>query len=191
MTRPVSDWREDDVRAPITPHAPGVWGLAGASLVGLGVATFATGPVALVGASAAALGSWEMGWWLRRRARRTAQYERARALATALGRPLVVIGAPDGGMTAGYPCGDFTVDILGSACPNTIQADVTKMLPFNDDSAVCYVSCVLEYVDDVDAALREIERVSGGHAFFVGVEWWTLAAALYPGAKRTMPAQYR
>ena len=35
------------------------------------------------------------------------------------------------------------------------------------------------------------ERVSGGHAFFVGVEWWTLAAALYPGAKRTMPAQYR
>ena len=51
--------------------------------------------------------------------------------------------------------------------------------------------CTLEYVERVEPALREILRISGGHAFFVGVEPWTLTAYLYPGAKRTLPARYR
>jgi hypothetical protein len=47
---------------------------------------------------------------------------------------------------------------------------------------------VLEYVDDYDAALAELQRISGGHLYIVRVEPWTLAAYFYPGAKRTLPA---
>ena len=186
----MDDW--PGVRAPIGgTKAPAAWGLGAASLAGLGAAVLTTGPAAVVGAGVAALGAWEAGWWLRRRGRRTAQFARARADANATGRPLVVIGAPDGGSTAGYPCGDFTVDLSGSSCPNTIVADITKPMPFADDSVVVFCSAVLEYVEDVNAAIAEIERISGGHAFFVGVEPFTLAARFYPGARRTLPAAYR
>ena len=187
----MDDW--PGIRPPIIggTRAPAAWGLGVASLAGLGAATLLTGPVAAAGAGVAALGAWEAGWWLRRRGRRTAQYARARADATVTGRPLVVIGAPDGGSTAGYPCGDYTVDLSGSSCPNTIVADVTKRLPFADDSVVVYASCVLEYVEDAQAAIAEIKRISGGHAYFVGVEPWTLCSRFYDGARRTLPAAYR
>ena len=141
---------------------------------------------------AAGLAGWELAWWARRRARRTAMYSKALARARLLRRPLVVIGAPDAGATAGYGCGDLTVDLAGSSsCPNVMRADITKPLPLSANSVVVFVSCVLEYVADHNAALREIQRVSGGEAFFVGVEPWTLTAAFYPGARRTLPAHLR
>lgn len=140
---------------------------------------------------AAGLAGWELAWWARRRARRGAMYEKALARARLLHKPLVVIGAPDSGPTGGYGCGDVTVDLAGSACPNVLRADVTKPLPFASSSVVVFVSCVLEYVADHNAALREIQRASGGEAFFVGVEPWTLTAAFYPGARRTLPAHLR
>jgi SAM-dependent methyltransferase len=140
-----------------------------------------------------ALAAWELGWWAERRDRRSRVFAVARAAATRLGRPLVVIGAPDGGVTAGYGCGDVTVDLRRSTCPNSIVADVTVpgSLPFADNSVVVFCSCVLEYAADAAGAIREIERVSGGWAYYVGVEPWTLAAVLYPGAKRTLPPRYR
>jgi len=140
-----------------------------------------------------ALTAWEAGWWAERRARRARVYAAARGAANALGRPLVVIGAPDGGVTSGYGCGDYTVDLQRSTCPRSIVADVTRPggLPFSDSSVVVYCSCVLEYVQDHVAAIREIGRVSGGYAYYVGVEPWCATAYLYPGAKRTLPPQYR
>jgi len=136
--------------------------------------------------------AWEGGWWLRRRWRREKVYDYALAYAHSIGRQLVVIGAPDGGVTGGYGCGDLTVDLVTTACPNGLVADVTKPLPLADDSVVVFCSCVLEYVQgDLTAALKEIQRVSGGKAFFVGVEPWTLTAYLYPGAQRTLPAGLR
>jgi len=132
----------------------------------------------------AALAAWEAGWWLRRRTLRSITFDLAKAEAIRLGRPLVVIGAPDGGVTSGYGCGDVTVDIQASACPVSIQADITKRIPLPDDSAVVFVSCVLEYVGDYEAAMRELCRVSGGHLHVVRVEPWTLTAFLYPGARR-------
>jgi len=187
----VDDW--PGVRPPIGgTRSPAAWGLGVAAVGGLACATLATGPLALAGGAVAAVGAWEAAWWARRRARRASQYARARAEATALGRPLVVVGAPDGGVTSGYGCGDVTVDLSGSSCPNTLQADVTQPLPFATDSVVCYVSCVLEYVTgNVQAAIVEIERISGGHVFWVGVEPWTLTSLYVDGAKRTLPARYR
>src|SRR5690606_6543626 len=73
------------------------------------------------------------------------------------------------------------------ACPVTIVADVTEgpIADIADDSAVVFVSCVLEYVQDLSAALREISRIAGSadNVFIVTVQPWTLTAWLYPGAR--------
>ena len=130
---------------------------------------------------------WEGGWWAWRVGKRANGYRAARERADQLGRPLVVIGAPDGGATAGYPCGDVTIDIQRSGCPNSLQLDVTKRLPFDDDSVVVFVSCVLEIVSDPNAALSELMRISGGNLFLVRVEPWTATRYLYPGMKHTLP----
>ena len=135
--------------------------------------------------------AWEAAWWARRRHRRTTQYAAAQQRAIALRRPLVVIGAPDGGVTSGYGCGDITLDIAPSRCPNAMQVDVTNGLPFPDNTVVVLCVCTLEYVHDANAAIAEIQRVTGGHAFYVGVEPWTAASVLYPGAKRTLPSRFR
>lgn len=135
---------------------------------------------------AKALALWEAFWWARRRAKRGEMFRLARARADALGRPLVVVGAPEGGVTAGYGCGDITIDLAPSKCPNSIQADITQPLSIADDSVVVVVMCVLEYVSDVNAALAELNRISGGNLFVVRVEPWTLTSVLYPGAKRTL-----
>lgn len=133
------------------------------------------------------MAAWELGWWARRRGQRESKYNDAMNAARALGRPLVVVGAPDGGITSGYGCGDVTVDICDSSCPTSMKADITRPLPFAPNSVVIFVSCVLEYVDDYDAAMKELMRVSGGYLYIVRVEPWTLTAYLYPGAKRTLP----
>jgi Methyltransferase domain len=137
------------------------------------------------------LAAWELGWWLYRRNRRAEVYKVANWASHNLNRPLVVIGAPDGGSTSNYGCGNYTIDIAPTTCPNAMQLDVTKPLPFADSSVVVFCSCVLEYLDDPCAAIAEIKRISGGYAYYVGVEPWTLTALYYPGAKQTMAAKYR
>lgn len=131
---------------------------------------------------------WEAFWWARRANLRSATYKAARQRANELGRPLIVVGAPDGGVTAGYPCGDVTIDMAPSKCPGALQLDITEPLPFMDDSYVVVVMCVLEYVDDVEAAIAELTRISGGNLYVVRVEPWTLTSIFYPGARRTLPA---
>jgi methyltransferase family protein len=141
--------------------------------------------------TATALSAWEIGWYIYRWRRRSAVFNEAATKAIQLNRPLVVIGAPDGGVTSGYQCGTYTVDISPTACPNWLPVDITKTLPFGDNSVVVFCSCVLEYVVDPSAAVAEIKRVTGGYAYFVGVEPWTLAGLSFPGAKQTMPPALR
>ena len=123
---------------------------------------------------------------------RRAAFEAAVERASALERRLVVIGDPDAGLHTrlmrAYGCGDVCVDTNGCPkCPMTIVADITKgpIPELADDSAVVFVSCVLEYVTDLDAALREIARIAGSadNVFVVTVQPWTLTARLYPGAR--------
>jgi SAM-dependent methyltransferase len=144
-----------------------------------------------IGCALVALAAWEGGWYVRRAARRKEIFAQAQARARSLKRRLVVIGAPDGGVTGGYGCGDVTIDLAPTSCPNALTVDVTKRLPFADDSVVVFCSCVLEYVRDPQSAIREIWRVAGDNAFFVGVEPWTLTAYLYPGARQTLAPQFR
>jgi len=133
-----------------------------------------------------AVGAWEGFWWLRRRWQRSRLFREAQADAKASGRKLVVVGAPDMGATSGPGCGDVTIDIGASSCPNFMKADVTQRLPFDDDSVTVFVSCVLEYVNDYDAALKELRRIAGDHLYVARVEPWTLTAYLYPGAQRRL-----
>ncbi|PCC68244.1 hypothetical protein SAMN02745121_05187 [Nannocystis exedens] len=123
---------------------------------------------------------------------RTAAFQSAMERAAALGRRLVVIGDPDAGLHTrlmrAYGCGDVCIDMNGCPkCPVTIVADITKgpIADIADDSAVVFVSCVLEYVSDLNAALREVSRMAGSpdNVFVVNVQPWTLTARLYPGAR--------
>lgn len=126
---------------------------------------------------------------------RKRQYAEAVAQARQMGRTLVVVGDPNSGahtrLKAAYGCGDVCVDLTSCpACPVGVAVDLTRgrVEQVRDNSAVVYVSCVLEYVNDPAAAMREIFRMAGSPAnvFIVPVQPWTVTAAMYPGAKNTV-----
>lgn len=122
---------------------------------------------------------------------RTAAFEAANRRAATLKRSLVVIGDPDAGfhtrLMRAYGCGDVCVDLNGCPrCPVTVVADITKRIPdMADDSAVVFISCVLEYVGDMPAAVAEIMRIAGSreNVFLVTVQPWTFTSRLYPAAR--------
>jgi len=134
----------------------------------------------------------EGGMALRRFEQRRRAFAAAARRAAELDRPLVVVGDPDAGahtrLVRAYDCGDLCLDLHGCPRCEVMQAaDLTAgpVPGIPDDSAVVYVSCVLEYVSDPEAALRELNRMAGSpdNLFLVFVEPWSLTAALYPGAR--------
>ena len=134
----------------------------------------------------------EGGMALHRFEQRRRAFAAAARRAAELGRPLVVVGDPDAGahtrLVRAYDCGDLCIDLHGCPSCQVMQAAdlTTGPVPgIADDSAVVFVSCVLEYVADPEAALRELHRMAGApdNLFLVFVEPWTLTAALYPGAR--------
>lgn len=147
--------------------------------------------VASLGALALAL-SCEVATSLGRHARRKRVYEQASAKSISSGRPLVVVGDPNAGlhtkMIPAYGCGDVCVDLNGCpVCPESIEADITKEIKqLEADSSVVFCCCVLEYVEDIDAAMAELKRVAGSDEFLflVFVDSVSLTAYLYPGGKR-------
>lgn len=125
------------------------------------------------------------------------QFAAAQARATAAGKRLVVVGAPGAGLHTrilpAYGCGDVCVDLEGCpTCPVSETVDlVTGHTTVPDGSAVVYVSCVLEYVSDPIAAMREILRMAGdpSNVFLVTVQPWTLTGTLYPSAVSSIDPQ--
>lgn len=118
-------------------------------------------------------------------------YALAKERAEKTGRTLVVVGDPDGGthtrFARAYGCGDVCLDLHGcAACPVQYEADITKpVTEVPDDSAIVFVSCVLEYVEDIGAASQEILRMAGSteNVFVATVQPWTMTSILYPGAR--------
>jgi hypothetical protein len=134
----------------------------------------------------------EGGMALRRFEQRRRAFAAAARRASELGRPLIVVGDPDAGahtrLVRAYDCGDLCIDLHGCPKCQVMQAaDLTAgpVPGVADDSAVVYVSCVLEYVSNLEAALRELNRMAGSphNLFLVFVDPWSLTAALYPGAQ--------
>lgn len=98
-------------------------------------------------------------------------YERATEHARRAGKKLVVVGNPTGGwvnkVVTVYGCGDICIDIHGcSPCEGgarILKMDATKALAtLPDDSAVVFESGVFELVDDMDATVKELNRITGG-----------------------------
>jgi hypothetical protein len=134
----------------------------------------------------------ESGMALRRFEARRRGFEAAARRASALGRPLVVVGDPDAGahtrLVRAYECGDLCIDLRGCPRCQVMQAaDITTgpVPGIADDSAVVFVSCVLEYVADPASAATELRRMAGSpeNLFVVFVDPWSLTASLYPGAR--------
>ena len=122
---------------------------------------------------------------------RKKRFAQAQARAAELSRPLLVVGDPDSGFITrkwrAYSCGDLCVDLSGCpACPMSMSIDITQGVPgVPDNSAVVFVSCVLEYTDDPNAALKHLMRIAGAaeNLFVVTVDPLTLTSFLYPGAR--------
>lgn len=126
-----------------------------------------------------------------RRRNRRALFERARARARELNVPLLVVGDPDAGYITkyfgrDYGCGDVCTDLTGCpACPVRMHGPLEQVLPqLPAQSHVVYVSCTLEYVNDLPHCIRELERVSVSRGLFVvRVEPHSSTFWFYPGAK--------
>jgi hypothetical protein len=80
--------------------------------------------------------------------------------ASNIGKQLIVIGDPYNGPSnatfgCDYQCGDICVDITGCPkCNNGIKTKLEDIIDKIDLSQyVVYVSCVLEYVEDIDKIL--------------------------------------
>ena len=134
----------------------------------------------------------EGGIALRRFERRRRAFAAAARRAAELGRPLVVVGDPDAGahtrLMRAYDCGELCIDLHGCPMCRVMQAADLTAGPVPGiayDSAVVFVSCVLEYVSDPGAALHELQRMAGSaeNLFIVFVDSWSLTAALYPGSR--------
>jgi hypothetical protein len=143
-----------------------------------------------LGGLAVAEGALALQRWQQRRE----TYDRAARRAAELHRPLVVVGDPDAGahtrLLRAYGCGDLCIDLNGCPLCKVVQVADLAAGPVpgvSDDTAVVFVSCVLEYIGDAAAAVRELRRMAGGpeNLFTVSVQPWTLTAALYPGARWT------
>lgn len=132
---------------------------------------------------------WEGAAALGRFAERRKVFAQAQARAIQTGKPLIVVGDPDAGahtkLVRAYPCGDLCVDLTGCPhCDSAAVVDLTKdRIPVGDNGGVVFVSCVLEYVDDIQAAWTELKRVGGPDVFVVPVGGGTLTSWLFPGAK--------
>ncbi len=118
---------------------------------------------------------------------RWSAYQQARAMADALGKPLLNVGCPRI-FPGKYPCGDVCLDISPERLahcqsPEPVLADV-RDIPYPDawfGAALC--SHVLEHlptVEDALQALRELRRVAGGRVYVVSPSRLSLAAWLHP-----------
>lgn len=125
-----------------------------------------------------ALFAWEFVWWLVGKADRRKNFARALAAARRRGKPLLVVGEPDGE----YPCGDVTVDLRPtSVCGNYVRADVQNLKAFRDGQfGSALVSHVLEHVDDPEKGLAELHRVAD-EVFVAYPRPWRLVTWLVPG----------
>lgn len=118
-------------------------------------------------------------------------YKQAHTRANNIKRPLLVYGDPYYGKGSrflnlfmdGYGCGDETVDLTGSPlCENGVKSDMLKHLKTKQpNSQVIFVSCVLEYLDDIEEVFDEMKRVAGSieNIYVVTVNELSLSAYFY------------
>jgi hypothetical protein len=146
------------------------------------------GSMARLGLGGVAVAETAATWtrWEQRRRLFLAADARARQL----GRPLlVVLPRKEGWFNRSmrlYEYGARYPDIFSRRNSPVIFADsLARGVAVQDDSAVVYVACVLEYVTDLRRSMDEILRIAGEpeNIYIVTVQPWTLTAALHPAAR--------
>lgn len=132
----------------------------------------------------------ETGGWIARNSRCRLLYRLAKARAVETGKKLAVVGSPGLGQSGArgnaYSCGDLCVDIRGCPVCGAKMCDLTKRggIPIEDGGAVVFVSYVLEYVGDCEAAWAEVMRACGSpktDAFVAYVQPWATWTRLGTG----------
>jgi hypothetical protein len=133
----------------------------------------------------------EMCHSIYRQSQRSNIYKMAEVRAKELGKELVVVGDPYYGKGSTfynmffdtYGCGDKTIDLTRAPkCKNGIKSDLYNYLVTQqDNSQVIFISCVLEYVDNIEETVKELYRVAGGprNIFVVTVKNYSFAAYFY------------
>ena len=106
-------------------------------------------------------------------------------------KKLLVVGDPYSGhgsifyssFMKNYKCGDITIDLTGAPqCHNSYKIDILSYLKQQpSNSLIIFISCVLEYVDDINEVIKEINRVAGDtcNIFIVTVSKYSLSAFIY------------
>lgn len=138
-------------------------------------------------ALAAVAAAYETCIMIRRKLQRRKLFRLAKQRSIDTGLPLLVVGDPHNGLASiatgsDYGCGDVCVDLTGcSRCQNTFKGRLEDAVTeFKLDKYVIYISCVLEYVDDIDFIAAHLRSVPPENLFVVTVEWYSLMAWFYP-----------
>lgn len=101
--------------------------------------------------------------------------------ASTTGKPLIVIGDPNGGINRvvgpDFDCGQMCIEPTTEA--------LAKSLPrLDSNGAVIFVSRTLEYVDSIEPVLEQLKRIAGDDLFVVTAPPWTITSLFSPGSKR-------
>ncbi len=130
---------------------------------------------------------YELFITFRRKFIRRCVYNMALKRSKKTGLPLLVVGDPYNGLTSiltgcDYGCGDLTLDLTGCPkCPNGIKGSLEDVFPtMNLNDYIVFISCVLEYVDDIELVTNQLSRMNPKNLFIVNVEWYSLTSRFYP-----------
>lgn len=127
-----------------------------------------------------------------RKLQRRSLYEKAKTRARKTGKRLLVIGDPNNGISnsifgTDYEGGDECLDITG--CPQVkgnskkYKGRVEDILPRMDlSNRVVFISCVLEFVDDMELIAKTLSKLDPEDLYVVTVSPWTIEAWFYPRA---------
>ena len=123
----------------------------------------------------------------KRKINRRNLFKAAKNRALETNKKLLVIGDPYNGVASistgnDYNCGDLCIDLTGCPkCPKSIKTkleDIISKIDLNE--YVIYISCVLEYVDELPKILSYLNKVDSQDIYVVTVEWYALNAFFYP-----------
>ena len=124
---------------------------------------------------------------IHRKIKRRVTFKKAQKRAKQTNKKLLVIGDPHNGIASkstgcDYGCGDLCLDLTGCPnCPKSIKGRLEDVIEdINLNEYVVYISCVLEYVDDLELINRHLDKMDQNDLFVVNVEWYSLMAYFYP-----------
>jgi hypothetical protein len=124
---------------------------------------------------------------IKRKLNRRYVFNLAKKRSNKIGLPLLVIGDPYNGIASiitgiDYECGDLCIDLTGCMkCKNALQGkleDLIKQIDIN--KYVVYISCVLEYLEDLPLIISYLKDMDPNNLFIVTVEWYCIMSRFYP-----------